>query len=253
MTESSPWTVGMIDTRKSIVRPRTRSLKRPSCGDALLGDVELRHDLDPRDDRAVVPLVDRVHRLVEDAVDPVLDEDDVLLRLDVDVRRPPLDRVEDDRVDELDDRRRVLRDPVDREGLFPLLVLADELEPEVLGGLVEDALRRLALLEDVGDRRAAPDLEPQGQTGEELELVELHDVGRVGADHRQRLLGSLLRDEGVAEHPLDTGSTGRGRGRRETSRRPRREDRAARRARWPRLLFPRRVQPDHVPVLPLFT
>ena len=32
MTESSPWTVGMIDTRKSIVRPRTRSLKRPSCG-----------------------------------------------------------------------------------------------------------------------------------------------------------------------------------------------------------------------------
>ena len=32
MTESSPCTVGMIETRKSIVRPRTRSLKRPSCG-----------------------------------------------------------------------------------------------------------------------------------------------------------------------------------------------------------------------------
>ena len=32
MTASSPCTLGMIDTRKSIVLPRTRSLKRPSCG-----------------------------------------------------------------------------------------------------------------------------------------------------------------------------------------------------------------------------
>ncbi len=32
MTASSPCTLGMIDTRKSIALPRTRSLKRPSCG-----------------------------------------------------------------------------------------------------------------------------------------------------------------------------------------------------------------------------
>ena len=32
MTASSPWTLGMIDTRKSMPRPRTRTLKRPSCG-----------------------------------------------------------------------------------------------------------------------------------------------------------------------------------------------------------------------------
>ena len=32
MTESSPCTLGMTDTRKSIVLPGTRSLKRPSCG-----------------------------------------------------------------------------------------------------------------------------------------------------------------------------------------------------------------------------
>jgi hypothetical protein len=32
MTQSSPWTDGMIDTRKSTVRPLIRSLKRPSCG-----------------------------------------------------------------------------------------------------------------------------------------------------------------------------------------------------------------------------
>ena len=32
MTASSPWTLGMIETRKSIVLPGSRSLKRPSCG-----------------------------------------------------------------------------------------------------------------------------------------------------------------------------------------------------------------------------
>ena len=170
---------------------------------ALLGDVELRHDLDARNDRAVVPLVDRVHRLVEHAVDPVLDDDDVLLRLDVDVRGAALDRVEDDRVDELDDRRGVLRDPVDREGLFALLVLGHELHPELFGRLVEHALRGLALLQDVVDRRAAADLELQRQPGQKLQLVELHDVGRIGADDRQRLLRALLRDEDVAQHPLD--------------------------------------------------
>ena len=32
MTASSPWTLGMIDTRKSMVLPGIRTLKRPSCG-----------------------------------------------------------------------------------------------------------------------------------------------------------------------------------------------------------------------------
>ena len=32
MTESSPCAVGTMETRKSMVRPVMRSLKRPSCG-----------------------------------------------------------------------------------------------------------------------------------------------------------------------------------------------------------------------------
>ncbi len=178
-------------------------LEAPVLRDALLGDVELRHDLDARDDGAVVPLVDRLHRLVEHAVDPVLDDDDVLLRLDVDVRGAALDRVEDDRVDELDDRRRVLRDPIDREGLFALLVLGHELHAELFGRLVEHALGGLALLKDVVDRRAAADLELQRESGQKLQLVELHDVGGIGADDRERFLRALLRDERVAQHPFD--------------------------------------------------
>ena len=119
------------------------------------------------------------------------------------VRRAALNRVEQDGVDELDDRRSVLRDPIDREGLFPLLVLADQLEAEVLRRLVQHALRRLALLEDVVDRGPAADLDLERQPRQQFELVELDDVGRVGADDGDRLLGALLRDERVAEHPLD--------------------------------------------------
>lgn len=121
----------------------------------------------------------------------------------MDVGRAALDGVEQDGVDELDDRRRVLRDPVDREGLFPLFVLTDELKAEVFGGLVQHPLRGLALLEDVGDAGAASDLDLERQSRQELELVQLHDVRRIGADDRHRLLGALLRDERVAEHPLD--------------------------------------------------
>ena len=112
--------------------------------DALLGDVELRHDLDAGDDRGVMALVDRIERLVEHAVDAVLDDDFVVAGLDVNVRGPALDGVEDDRVDELDDRRRLLlRDRVDRQRLFAVFVLADELHAEAFRRFVEHALGRL--------------------------------------------------------------------------------------------------------------
>ena len=77
----------MIETRKSIVRPLQAQLEAAVLRDALLGDVELRHDLDAADDRLVVPLVDRLHRLVEHAVDAVLDHHLGVARLDVDVAR----------------------------------------------------------------------------------------------------------------------------------------------------------------------
>ena len=92
MTASSPWTVGMIETRKSMVLPGTLQLEAAVLRHALLGDVELGHDLDARDDRAVELLGDRLHRRLQHAVDAVLDVHRVVLRLDVDVAGAPLDR-----------------------------------------------------------------------------------------------------------------------------------------------------------------
>ncbi len=82
---------------------------------ALLGDVELGHDLDARDDGAVRALGDRPHGRLQHAVDAVLDDHRVVLRLDVDVAGAPLDGGEDRRVDQADDRADVARQALDRE------------------------------------------------------------------------------------------------------------------------------------------
>ena len=122
---------------------------------ALLGDVELRHDLDAGDDRAVEALVDRPHRRLQHAVDPVLHVHRIVLRLDVDVAGPALDRGIERRVDEPDDRTLIGGELVDAQ-LIVELVLAENLQLKTLGRLFEDALRALALLQNRLNRRGVP-------------------------------------------------------------------------------------------------
>ena len=72
--------------------------------EALLGDVEVGHDLDAGDDRALEAVQLRRHvHLVQHAVDAVADAQLRLLRLDVDVRRALAIGLGDDPVHELDD------------------------------------------------------------------------------------------------------------------------------------------------------
>ncbi len=56
-------------------------------------------------DEGGVPLLRRPERVVEDAVDPIADDDRRAERFDVDVGGALLDRLHDHRVDEADDRR----------------------------------------------------------------------------------------------------------------------------------------------------
>ena len=76
---------------------------------APLGDVELRENLQARRDAGGEALRHAV-RDVQHAVDAVAHDQLVLLRLDVDVGRAVLGRLEDHRVDEADERG--IRDPV---------------------------------------------------------------------------------------------------------------------------------------------
>ena len=79
---------------------------RPSCGQAALGDVHVRHHFQARDDgRLQEAQLRRDRDFVQDAVDAVTNAQIVLERLDVDVGRALVNRFADDLVDELHDRR----------------------------------------------------------------------------------------------------------------------------------------------------
>ena len=74
---------------------------------ALLGDIEARHDLDARRDRRLKALGRRQH-VVHHAVHAEAHHHFFFENFDVNIRRAILDRLRQHAVDELDDRRRVV-------------------------------------------------------------------------------------------------------------------------------------------------
>ena len=105
MTTDSPSTVGSVATRMSSMRPAAAAFSemRPSCGLRRSAMSSFASTF-----RRVVtpgghPLRDPLH-LVQHAVDAEPDDERVLLRLEMDVAGPVLGGLEDDRVDEPDER-----------------------------------------------------------------------------------------------------------------------------------------------------
>ena len=152
----------------------------PVLRQALLGDVERALDLDAADD-AVHEGARRAARDVELAVDAVADDDLLLLRLDVDVARALLHRLQEERVDPADDGRLVVGvEDVARRLLVGVRVVALEL---LLAGLllvdaVDCVLDAVAPADDRLDRLAEDD----------AQVVERLRVERVAADHVHRVL-----------------------------------------------------------------
>ncbi len=182
--------------------PRQPQLEAAVLRHALLGDVELRHDLDARDDRAVEAPIDRAHRRLQHAVDAILHVHGVVARLDVDVARPPLNRGVDRRVHQPDDRARVGGQLVDGELIVAGVVLAEQLELEALGRLLEDARRALALLEDRLDRRRRPDGHLDRRREQERQLVDHRQVRGVGHDDHEIGPFTAIRNEPVSQHQV---------------------------------------------------
>ena len=83
---------------------RQHELHPPVLRHALLGDVELGDDLDPRRD-LVLDRERRLRDLHQDAVEAVADAVELLVGLEVDVGGAGGDRVEQDLLDVADDRR----------------------------------------------------------------------------------------------------------------------------------------------------
>ena len=154
----------------------------------LLGDVEPGHDLQPADDRGLEPVDLRRQVLqLQQAVDAVADLDPRLLDLDVDVRRPLVGRLDEDLVDEVDDRG--LLGLLGHLGVVGLDVL-EELDLVVLAGLGQGrdgvAADPEVGLDEPGDLAGRGEHRHDVQAGERLQLVEGVGVERVAGGDDER-------------------------------------------------------------------
>ena len=182
--------------------PRQAQLEASVLRHALLGDVELGHDLDARDDRAVEAAVDRPHRRLQHAVDAVLHVHRVVAGLDVNVARPALNRGVDGRVDQPDDGAGIGRQLVDGQLLVAGFVFAQQLQLEALGRLLEHARRALALLEDRLNRRRRADRDLDVRAEQHRQLVDHRQVGRIRHDDHERVAVAVRGHEPVAQHQV---------------------------------------------------
>ena len=167
---------------------------------AALGDVELRHDLDARDERRL-HLERRLHDLEQRAVDAVAHPDLVLERLEVDVARAPLHRVGQDAVDQLDDRRVV---DLRLGGASPLPAPR---RPRRLRPLASMSLRRLCSScwssARSASRSASRSVNSPAMTGKRsyrvmnLRSSSSAEVGRVGHRDGERAALALEREDQV--------------------------------------------------------
>ncbi len=76
---------------------------------ATFGNVELAHDFDTGNNGRVMLFADRRHGVGQNTVDAELDTDRVVLRLDVDVARPPLKGGKNRGIDQANNRAHVAR------------------------------------------------------------------------------------------------------------------------------------------------
>ena len=174
--------------------------------DAALGDVELAHDLNAREDGGLPVLRDGGHGVVQDAIDAVLDGDFLVARFDVDIGGAALERVEDGGVDQLDDGSDVaiaLGEFVDRESFVGVVVVAYDVEREAFGDFFEDALGLLGLLEEVADLGGSGDFDAQLFVEQEAQLVDHVEVARVGEGDIKGAVDGAERYEVVPEHEVN--------------------------------------------------
>ena len=194
-----------METRKSMERPLIAHAETSVLRHAALGDVQLAHDLDTRDDGGVVLLGDGLHGLLQHAVNAVLDDHGVVARLDVNIAGAPLQRGKDGGVHQADDGADVGlgRQLLDGDGLVGVLVFGDDVEREALAGFFQHALRLLGLLQDVADLRQRGDLGGDAPAQQQADLVDHHQLAGIGDGDHQPAIGLVFqRHEVVAEHQV---------------------------------------------------
>ena len=173
-------------------------------GESLFGDVEAGHDLHARYDARLEPL-GRLYDLVEHAVDPEAHRQLPLEGLDVDVAGPLLDRLEQERVHQADDRGLV---GCHVEEVLRLFQLGGQDVVQILGEALDHLLGRVRgqivdpvdRIEDhLGPRQHGPGREPE----KKAQVVQRMDGKRIGHGDQNRVILTLQRKERVLLGKVD--------------------------------------------------
>ncbi len=188
----SPWIIGMIETRTSISRPCTRILMRPSCGRRFSAMFSRAMILMRLMIAAWKRLISGGSGLrLQQAVDAVADAQAVFFGLDVDVAGPLVGGLDQDLVDQLDDRG-FLGHLGQLRCRRPRCLRAARRRPSSRScdqggdGLAADAEVRL---DEPGDFARAGQHRLDVQAGQRLQFVEGVDVERVaGGDDERAVL-----------------------------------------------------------------
>ena len=142
---------------------------------------------------------------MQDAIDAVLDGHFLVARFDVNIGGAAFEGVEDGGIDQLDDGRDIGiggGQLVDGEGLVRIAVFGDDVEREAFGDFLEDALRLLGLLEELGNLREGGDFDAQLLVEQQRQFVDQVEIPRIGEGDIE---GSVLRVQGhevVTEHQV---------------------------------------------------
>ena len=142
---------------------------------------------------------------MKNSASEVLDGHFLVARLDVDVARPPLQRVEDGRVHQFDHRGDVAVGSgqlVDREGFVLIALIRHHVQREAFGDFLQHALRLLGLLQQLGDLRKRRHFHAQLSVEEQRQFVDQVQISRIGKGYFQRPVLRAQRHEIVAEHQI---------------------------------------------------
>src|SRR2546427_286601 len=164
--------------------------------EAALGDVQVGHDLDARDDRGLQRL-GRRHHVVQQTVDPVARLHTAAVRLDVNVAGTVADGLADDHVDQPDDRSLLGEgaELFNRELLTLFFRNLDVFGDGLTHRLFQIHAAGVVLADGGHDVLFGGDDGFDLQPGDQPYVVKCHDVERIGNCQLQLLPGLLNRQD----------------------------------------------------------
>ena len=123
---------------------------------APFGDIELAHDFDARKNRGMPVFGQRLHGILQNAINAVFHDHFGIARFDVNVTRAPFERGKDYGVHQTDNGAHAgfARELLHGNIFFAVLFVADNLERETFGRLIENALRLLGALQQIANLRS---------------------------------------------------------------------------------------------------